>query len=267
MRKRVAIVQDRSTPTLAFVARDHLGFDLDAPSHACVEVERTQIIAGQEVVLRHLARSASVFTWRQRGEGLGVAEHRRRLPERAYQILALGQVDAGLAADGRVDHAEQCGGYRHVPDAAVIGRRGEPCDVGDHATAHGDDAVVPGETPLRERPAQRLDSRERLGWLAIADGEHARLATRGDLVGDGILRDDGCTPHARREYRREVMPHTAADAHFIGARPEGNGDRPCGHLSTSSQVAAFSGNGSGPATSAARPVVMASNDMRSTSTM
>src|SRR3712207_7155007 len=53
---------------------------------------------------------------------------------RSDQVLALGQVHAGLAADGRVDLAEQRGGHvddRHPP---VVGGRREPGRVDRKST-------------------------------------------------------------------------------------------------------------------------------------
>ena len=82
--------------------------------------------------------------------------HAGGLPERADEVLALREVDAGLAADRRVDHAEQR--RRHVDDrhAAVPRGGGEPGDVGDHAAADGDHDVVAGEPdggePAGKRP-------------------------------------------------------------------------------------------------------------------
>ena len=69
--------------------------------------------------LRH-SRGGSVL------EHLGVAQHGGRLPERADEVLALGQVDAGLAADGGVDHAEQRRRHVHDGDAPVVDGGGEP---------------------------------------------------------------------------------------------------------------------------------------------
>ena len=45
--------------------------------------------------------------WGQGRQRLGVAQHGVGLPEGADQVLALGQVHPGLAADGRVDLRQQ----------------------------------------------------------------------------------------------------------------------------------------------------------------
>ena len=54
-------------------------------------------------------------------------------------------VDAGLAADGGVDHAEQRGRHQHHPDAAQPGRGDEPGQVGGRSPADADDGVGAGE--------------------------------------------------------------------------------------------------------------------------
>ena len=104
-------------------------------------------------------------------ERVEVAHHAGRLPERADEVLALRQVDAGLAADRRVDHAEQRRGDVDDRHAAVPHGRGEPGDVGDHPAADADHDVVAGEAELGEATGQQLDRGQRLGRLAVADLE------------------------------------------------------------------------------------------------
>src|SRR5690606_34752253 len=88
-----------------------------------------------------------------------------------HQVLALGQIHAGLAADGGVDHAEQRGGDVGDGDAPVVDGRGEAGDVGDDAPAHGDDDVGAGQAPAAPRPAERLDAGQGLGLLPGAELE------------------------------------------------------------------------------------------------
>ena len=94
----------------------------------------------------------------QRLEQLGVAEHGRRLPERADVVLG-GDVDRGLAADRRVDLADQRRGHGEPRQAAPERRRGEPADVGDGAAADADDHV--GALELRARRARARAARAR----------------------------------------------------------------------------------------------------------
>ena len=82
-----------------------------------------QVVAAEEVVLRHLAAARRYSRGGSVASDLGVAQHGARLPERADEVLALGQVDAGLAADGGVDLAEQRGRRLHDGDPPVVARR------------------------------------------------------------------------------------------------------------------------------------------------
>ena len=93
----------------------------------------------------------------------------------ADEVLALGQVHAGLAADGGVDLAEQRGGHVHDGDAPVVDGGREPGGVGDDAAADGHHAVAAGEAPLGPVAAQVLDGAEVLAVLALAHGEGAVL--------------------------------------------------------------------------------------------
>ena len=89
------------------------------------------------------------------------------------RFLPSGQVDAGLAADRRVDHPEQRGGDVHDGDAAVVAGGGEPGDVGDHAAADTDHDVVAGEAHAGEAAAQLADRLERLVLLAVRRSRNA----------------------------------------------------------------------------------------------
>ena len=65
MGQRVSVVQQCSASGLALVARNEFGFDLDTASNALLLVHRQQIVAGQEVVLRHFAAAAAQLSWWQ----------------------------------------------------------------------------------------------------------------------------------------------------------------------------------------------------------
>ena len=65
----------------------------------------------------HLTTSASPATKSFAGsvsQRRQIAQHPGRRVEGPHQILALGGVDSGLAADGRIDHAEQRGRHVHA---------------------------------------------------------------------------------------------------------------------------------------------------------
>ena len=119
----------------------------------------------------HLTTSASPATKscaRQRLQRREVAQHPGRRVERPDEVLALGGVDPGLAADGGVDHGEQR--RRHVddPDAAQPGGRDEAGEVGGRPSPDADDGVGAGEAGLpedapeeRRRPARSWPPRRR----------------------------------------------------------------------------------------------------------
>ena len=78
-------------------------------------------------------------------EHVEVGDHRGGRVERADEVLALVRVDAGLAADGRVDHAEHRRRHLDDPHAAQPGGGDEPGEVGDRSPAEADDGVGAGE--------------------------------------------------------------------------------------------------------------------------
>ena len=85
------------------------------------------------------------------------------------EVLALGGVDAGLAADGGVHHAEQRGGHVDDLDAAQPGRGDEPGEVGDGSAADGDDGVGAGEVVLAQHlPAEGGDF-DVLAFFGVGD--------------------------------------------------------------------------------------------------
>ena len=92
-----------------------------------------------------------------------VAEHPGGLVERADQVLALGRVDPGLAADRGVDHAEQRGRHVHDPDPAQEGRGDEAGQVGRRSAADADDRVGAGEARPARAPSSRTP-RPRTSW-------------------------------------------------------------------------------------------------------
>ncbi len=136
---------------------------------------REDLGVGDEAALDHLAEAGDQLGLGQRAEQVEVAEHPGGLVEGADEVLAGAGVDAGLAADRRVDHAEQR--RRHVdhPHAAQPGRGDEAADVGGRAAADGDDRVGAGEagpSQLLPRVGRHL---RRLGGLAVGERDRQQL--------------------------------------------------------------------------------------------
>ena len=142
---------------------------------------------GDEAALDDLGHAGDDLVLRQRVQRVEVREDTGRRVERAHQVLALGGVDAGLAADGGVHHAQQAGGHVDDLDAAQPGRGDEAGEVGDGAAADGDDGVGAGEVVLAQHlPAERghLDV---LAFFGVRDfGGQRGEAGGGQLLADGV---------------------------------------------------------------------------------
>ena len=105
---------------------------------------------GDESGLDDLGQAAHVVGPRQRLQRDQVGEHAGGRMERADQVLALGDVDRGLAADRGVGHAQQRGRDQDHGDAAQPGRGHESGQVGSRSPADADDAIRPGHAVLRQ---------------------------------------------------------------------------------------------------------------------
>ena len=122
---------------------------------------------------------------------------RRRLVERADHVLAARMIDAGLAADRRVDLREQRRRHLHEIDAALVAGGGESGDVADHAAAERHD----GSVAVQPRVDERVDDAMRTSRASCA----ARRPAGSDV----------CTSRrpAARAHRREVERRDGLVAH------------------------------------------------------
>ena len=166
--ERVPVVEDLAQRGLLEVLGHDLGLDRDGPldelAHGRTvgprrrlgvgldEVEDHRV--GDEPALDDLGQPGHEVVGRQRLQRRQVAQHPCRRVERADEVLALGGVDAGLAADRRVDHAEQRRGQVDDLDPAQPGRRDEAGQVGDGAPTDPDDGVAAGEAGLAQHAPQ-----------------------------------------------------------------------------------------------------------------
>ena len=101
--------------------------------------------------------------------------------ERPDEVLALGGVDPGLPADGRVHHREQGGRHLDDPDPAQPGGRDEPREVGHGAAADADDRVGPGEPGLAERAPELGGDGGALRVLGV--GHHGEVGVQPGRAG------------------------------------------------------------------------------------
>jgi hypothetical protein len=120
--------------------------------------------------------------------------------ERADQVLALGRIDAGLAADGTIDLGKQGRGDLHEAHAAAQDARGKAGQIANHAAAEGDDEVAALQAQRQKLLAQWLQFTETLGFFSCrkdhgADEGLARpqacLQRIKVVAGDVHVRHDG----------------------------------------------------------------------------
>src|ERR1019366_8536770 len=195
-----------SATSFAFVAGDDLGLARHAPGHLLGDAQAVEILHAQECVLRHLPVAGSPFARGQAREGLGVAEAPERLPERAHQILAFREIDAGLPADRRIDLAEQRGRDVYDRSSTVIARRRVAVATVHVATGH--------ET------ADLLDCGARLGLLSVRDRHDLARHAWVDIDADARLGHNGRAAGARRQAAGELAPHAGAHEHFVATLSE-----------------------------------------------
>ena len=101
-----------------------------------------------------------------------VGQHRTGLLERADEILALGQIDAGLAADGGVDHRQQACGAKDEVDAAQIGRGDKPGHIAGHPSAQADDRSVAAHPGRQQAIVECTNGIQRLVLLPGGHGQN-----------------------------------------------------------------------------------------------
>ena len=119
----VTEIQDAAQIAFALVAGDHFGFHADGIADDAVDGVRSararRGLGGQKVEepgfaddagFDDLPEAGAVFALGQGVEHGGIDQYGDRLVEAADEILAAHQVDAGLAADGRVHLRQQGGG-------------------------------------------------------------------------------------------------------------------------------------------------------------
>src|SRR5205814_6822999 len=110
--------------------------------------------------------------------------------ERAHEILARRKVDRGLAADPRVDLADEAGRDARPGDAAEVRRRREARRVGRAAAAERDDRAGALE---RELVPETVDGVDRFRLLAFR-----QLVRGGEPLAERKLSVRAMDPHHAR---------------------------------------------------------------------
>ena len=168
------------------------------------------------MVLGHFAQAAAHLACGQGVQSGRVAQHGCRLPEGADQVLALWEVDAGLATDRCVDLGQQCGGDVNHGQAAVVGGGGEAGHVGDHPSAYADHGVAASQAPGCEGPAEFFDGGQCFGRLTVRDGKDSVVHARVHGNGNVGLGDDSDPLDPGRQYRSQFLRCLRADQHGVG---------------------------------------------------
>src|SRR5664279_1034107 len=125
----------------------------------------------------------------------------------AKEILALGEVNAGLAAHGGVDLGEKCGGDLHVRNATHERRGQKAANVADNATAKGDEERSAIAAGLCHLARQLLDACE--CFVLFAGGKKKSDGRLGERPGE-CLAPEG--PDLRRCDHKDAPGQTARDA-------------------------------------------------------
>ena len=245
--KGVAVVEDLPQRGLFEVGRHHIGLDLHGPADqlgqdvSCrvegglrVGLDDAQDLGiGDETGLDDLGQPCDDLVAWDRFQGRDVDEDGVGFVEGADEVLACIGVDAGLTADCRVDHRQQC--CRDVDDAdpAHPGGGDESGEIGGRAAAEADHLVVAFETDLPEHtPAERGDLQVLTGLgIGNLDGvgiETLLVQKLPDLFGcfdEGGLKNDR-DPVGTGRRLGDLTEQTPADHHVVrGSRVDSDPDR------------------------------------------
>ena len=140
--------------------------------------------------------------------------------EAAGQVLAVREVDAGLAAEPAVELAEQGRGHAHPRDAALIDRGGEPRRVGHRPAAERHDGGVAPQARGEHRGQQVRHRIPGLGRFARRKKVAMDLEAR---ALQGLSRRRGRSaarrPPPTRAPRAPTEPGRASRSARAGARP------------------------------------------------
>ncbi len=139
------------------------------------QLEQPLVAEGRH--LDRLAERGPELSLGERPERLDVDDDRARLVERPDQVLALGEIDAGLATDRRIDLGDERGRDLDEPDAAQVHRREEAGRIAERAAADGHQHLVAADAQPGELAGGGLDDGQSLRRLALGQHHLDDLAT------------------------------------------------------------------------------------------
>ena len=246
------VVEERARARLALVVGDDAGLDGGAAGDEIFGGEGGGVAGARfeepdkffiedEAVLDELRQAGVEVAGRERGEEGGVGEDEAGLGESADEVLADDVVDAGLATDGGINHAEEAGGNVDEGDTAQGSGGCEPAQVGDDAAAEADEEVAAFDALAQEPVVDGGDSREGLVLLAGGDGHALGAEASGtervegsggeEGTGSGVGEQEGAAGEPdgfakRAEVGEGAFAHDDGVARARGAHGGGNAGDP-----------------------------------------
>ena len=159
-------VSRSSRATIAALARQRPRWRARAPappantSRQLASSQAKKRRVAEQAVFGDLGIAGAKFARRQRVERRGVGKHQDRLMERADQVLAVGGIDRGLAADRGIDLRQQRGRHLHIVEAAPHHRRGKAGEIADDAAAERDHQIAALDARRDDRLATCSNTRK-----------------------------------------------------------------------------------------------------------
>lgn len=210
----VAEVKESADALLFFILLDDAGFHLAAVAdgvgkgggllphdagHGVLEFDK-EIHVAEQGVFDDFSQAGGKFA---RGKGLqdgGIGDDGLGLVKRADHVFAERVVDAGFAAHGGIDLAEQGGGDLDEGDAALVGGGGKTGQIADYAAAEGEDGGVAVGMVLQQAGVDLLEGFAVFVLFAVGQDDVATIDAElsagcfdGGKIkrGNGLIADDG----------------------------------------------------------------------------
>ena len=184
----VAKVQYHAKSGVVLVDGNYIALDLYALVNDIFNIRlvvrlrnhRQDFPVGNVAVLDDFGHAVRKCAVRQGSEHVRVDEDEPRLIERADEVFALGQINAGLAADRGIHLREQRGRDLAQRHTAQEGRRRKAGDVADNTAAERDDQILAGHAGGQQIMVNTFD---RGKLLVLLTGGNDRVRHRqGELL-------------------------------------------------------------------------------------
>ena len=179
VREGVAEVEDRAAAALVGIREADARLVGGAGADHLRLREIPDVDAREQPGLDHFGHACPALLLRKGRDQLRVDHDLLGIVERAGQVLALAEVDRGLAADPGVHLADERGRRRDPRHAPHVRGRDEAGEIGRRPAAVADDRPVPGDAKLGPEALRLLDR-------LLAHRVHLGQLERVELEGPGI---------------------------------------------------------------------------------